>query len=745
MPDESITDAIGRGHTLSTAVADIIDNALDAKAEHVRVRLVTEDDRLVALRIRDDGSGMTSSTLQDALTLGKQKFRREGELGHFGVGLKAASLSQALTLTVYSRSDRAAPCAMRIHRGSFAGEVLDDATALEGFEWDARGPASTGTVVEWRDLESVNQSQLSNERRIWLERTITTLMLSLGLTFHRLIDDRGLRITIDTWDRTLGIPGLPRVVEPRDPFQFSVSGHPNYPAAVSAVTSDGARLEADCFIIPPRSESPSAWLLGRSPVEWQGIYVYRNDRLLQAGGWLGVRQDDRRLRLARMRIDLTGPLERHLRLRHEKSGVVATPEFTAALEAAFNSEEITLDRFRSDALEAYRSSNLRKQVVKPATAVHHGLPERVVEAVRDELGERDDDPIGMDWGMLPEGQLFEVQHDRRLIRFNLGYRSALGGEDAMVIPTLVYLLLESNFTKSRLNQVTRNQIDAWQAVTSAALLVQVGEDAYDPLANWPKIEVPRAEGNRPSIMAGPRPAPPTIPLGWAHLGHRGTLGSAGGVFTPIEGTARIPASLGSIVQSEEQASAGYELSESELQTSVDPLSSHGTSDHSEVAEETAPASHRTNKLYSHRTSPPLGMTVMAGDREIVAMYRGRADIETISTTLSVDPRDVALRLCALLLQLEGDDIDDISVAAMHGMPYTPDDRERILEMYRDQRSIRAIAAHFNRTPFAIAWQLLSSTKRPVDVHKGLLRRIDRALPAAVDKSRPSANELPLDL
>ena len=127
------------------------------------------------------------------------------------------------------------------------------------------------------------------------------------------------------------------------------------------------------------------------------------------------------------------------------------------------------------------------------------------------------------------------------------------------------------------------------------------------------------------------------------------------------------------------------------------------------------------------------------------MYRNRADLETIAATLEVEPREVAMRLCTLVLDIEGNDIDDHGLAAMHGMPYTPDDRDRILEMYRDHRTVRAIAAHFNRTPFAIAWQLLSSPKRPVEVPKLLLRRIDRSLASVAGALAPDASEQPPDL
>jgi hypothetical protein len=578
---------------------------------------------------------------------------------------------------------------------------------------------------------------------VWLERTISSLMQTLGLTFHRLIQDRGVRIAIDTWDYRTGAPGFPRTVEPRDPFQFNLSGDARYPTTISATTSDGARLDAECFILPPRSDSPSAWLLGRNPVEWQGIYVYRNDRLLQAGGWLDVRQDDKRLRLARMRMNLTKPLERHLRLRHEKSGVTATPEFTAALEAATNDSGVTLDRFRDDALETYRLSNVKKQAVKPAAPIASGLPDRVVEAVRDELGERDEEPIRIEWRMLPEDRLFEMHHDRHMLCFNLGYRSALGGDNSAIIPTLVYLLLESNFSKSRLNQVTKDQIDAWQTIASAALLAQLSEDAYDPLADWPKPDaVPAAAEPRPTIMAGPRPAPPSVELLWAHLGHRGQVPPESEEV--LEATARSEIDSGqevALVSNVERADdlkigsqkgneTGPQPDEPDAEVNVDDSGKESPELAASQERKVSAANSLPQRL------PPLD--VRPGDREIVAMYRSRADLDVIATTLDMEQRDVAMRLCALVLDLEGDDIDDHDLAAMHGMPYTPDDRERILEMYRDRRTVRAIAAHFNRTPFAIAWQLLSSPKRPVEVPRNLIKRIDRALPHAAGTPSPDA-------
>lgn len=747
-PDESITDARGRGHSLSTAVADIIDNALDADAERVLVTFVVENDHLRAVRIRDDGGGMTRTGLVGAMTLGHPQIRASDSLGHFGIGLKAASLSQAKTLTVFTQSASEKACAMRIQRGSFKGHILSETSAREGFTWDARGPASTGTVVEWSELETANYSRVAAERRSWLNTTISGLADTLGLAFHRLIHLRGIRITIEVFDQRLGVSGPPRTVEPRDPFNFSTSGHAAYPKTLSATTADGAVLNAECFVLPPRSDSPSAWLLGKNPVEWQGLYVYRHDRLLQAGGWLNIRPPEKRMRLARIKIELTAELERHLRLRHEKNGVTATPEFSAALESARAPDGTTLDSYRLASSDVLKKSHARVVRIKPAVPVSAGLPERVIEAVQEELGENDADPIEIVWEILPDDLLFELRLEGRQLVLNLGYKAALGGNNSTLFATLTYLLLESHFTKGWLGVGTRAQIDAVQKVALAALLAQFGDSAYDLMAEWDAPAQALAESrrletqdSRPTVPSSPRPAPPSVPLVWAHLGGRGEI-------RPVEAPETAPPPEpdpdetdlpGDKVSDFEARSATSDTAKPQVEAHVhaevpSTLRALGNESQAE-GEQTDGAKSSVRADSGGRRIPLPPIKTQPGDREIVTHYRAGIDLEATAVSLGREPRDIAVRLAALLLDLEGPDIDDEGLAAMHGLPYNPEERERLIEMFRGGMPVRRIAETFMRTPFDIAWQLFSSPKRPVEVPRVLLRRIDKALRAEDDAPR----------
>ena len=101
------------GYDLPSAVADLVDNSIDANARHVDVDRVA-DGPDSWIRVADDGIGMTAATARrgDALRQRTRDYERDA-LGHFGLGLKTASLSQCRRLTVASRSSGASRIAIR--------------------------------------------------------------------------------------------------------------------------------------------------------------------------------------------------------------------------------------------------------------------------------------------------------------------------------------------------------------------------------------------------------------------------------------------------------------------------------------------------------------------------------------------------------------------------------------------------------------------------------------------------------
>ena len=90
----------------SSAIAELVDNALQAKATAVRITL---EDRPgdaahpVTVSVADNGQGMTGDVLAEALRFGgSSRFNDRRGLGRFGMGLPNASLSQSRRVEVFT-------------------------------------------------------------------------------------------------------------------------------------------------------------------------------------------------------------------------------------------------------------------------------------------------------------------------------------------------------------------------------------------------------------------------------------------------------------------------------------------------------------------------------------------------------------------------------------------------------------------------------------------------------------------
>jgi hypothetical protein len=97
---EAIRDAGYRGP--GAALAELIDNAWEAQATRVAITLTrTAGD--VKVTVQDDGHGMTPTVLRLSLQFGgTTRFDSRCGLGRYGMGLPAASLSQARRVDVYT-------------------------------------------------------------------------------------------------------------------------------------------------------------------------------------------------------------------------------------------------------------------------------------------------------------------------------------------------------------------------------------------------------------------------------------------------------------------------------------------------------------------------------------------------------------------------------------------------------------------------------------------------------------------
>lgn len=466
--------ALGLHHTASTAVADLIDNSLDAGARRVLVRFLQSGQQVTGLRIIDDGRGMDAVTIDGAMRYGLHRTYGDRELGHFGVGLKAASLSQADTVTVSSRSVGAGPVARRLtvhdrHDPPRLTVVSESEAAQTLSAARPRFPFDTGTIVEWRGIRTFPGAAAADEQVAWLEATIEDLRAWLGLVFHRLIAG-GLTLTIDVLDETVGRAGAPRSIRAIDPVGYRVSGSAKYPRRLSVLGSDAVTAH----VWPARSSAPEYKLGGMPGRESQGLFVYRNDRLLQAGGWLGIVAPRPEWAPARVTVELDAVLAEHVTINPEKSGVRLDATLATALRDALAGG--TLDDAAATSVAARRMRRRPIAVVEPGI----GLPDEVADEFADTFSFVETaDPVEIDWRVLARDQFFEVDLESRTLWLNARFRERLGGrrrstDDAPVVRTLVYLLVQDMFNAARHSARQTAQMDAWQRVLIAALAADEG-------------------------------------------------------------------------------------------------------------------------------------------------------------------------------------------------------------------------------------------------------------------------------
>lgn len=303
------------GYSLETALADIIDNSITAKARSIRL-LADTTSAQPSIAILDDGLGMTEVELLAAMRPGSRnplETRDEEDLGRFGLGLKTASFSQCRKLTVASRKDGVTSCARwnldEVARtNQWLVEFLDEFSEVPWI--DELG--SSGTLVIWETLDRLVEGDGNDARSAFISR-IDEAAEHLELVFHRFLGgERGIRKI------ALFLNG--RQLEPFDPFH---SSHPATQAGpVEKIKSGGQEVEVQTFTLPHHKKDPAEWerYAGKAGyLKNQGFYVYRGKRLIIHGTWFGLARQKELTKLARVRIDMPNGMDAEWKIDVKKA------------------------------------------------------------------------------------------------------------------------------------------------------------------------------------------------------------------------------------------------------------------------------------------------------------------------------------------------------------------------------------------------------------------------------------------
>lgn len=92
------------GYDDISAIADIVDNCIDAYANVIKIYIDKDDNKNIRITIVDNGNGMDQETLDQALKLGSDTSHDDiSDLGKYGMGLSTAGLALANKTIVLTR------------------------------------------------------------------------------------------------------------------------------------------------------------------------------------------------------------------------------------------------------------------------------------------------------------------------------------------------------------------------------------------------------------------------------------------------------------------------------------------------------------------------------------------------------------------------------------------------------------------------------------------------------------------
>jgi hypothetical protein len=292
------------GYSFDTAIADLIDNSVSAEAKNISILLdPSEEPQLI---IFDDGHGMDSATLEEALRFGSRgpsEARGVNDLGRFGLGLKSASLSQCRRLVVVSKYNGRLSCFSwdldEVQRNNdwsvleYSQEEISQLPSVDLFD-----NTESGTYVLLQNFDRISAS--SHDVKKTLDTLIDLAEDHLSLVFHLIISEDGVKIHINN-----------RPIEPKDPF---LENHKSTQRLrEQSIKINDATITLQPYILPHRSKLSREDLRrvgGSDDLRTnQGFYIYRCKRLIIWGTWFRLLGKEELNKLARVKVDIPNSLD----------------------------------------------------------------------------------------------------------------------------------------------------------------------------------------------------------------------------------------------------------------------------------------------------------------------------------------------------------------------------------------------------------------------------------------------------
>jgi hypothetical protein len=412
------------GYNFETAVADLVDNSIAAEASKVSIQVTRDFRGKIRLLISDNGIGMDQEGLIQAMQYGSPERADLASLGKFGLGLKTASTAFCRQLSLISRPSGEAPARMVtwdldhvIDTGRWLLQMSDEPDDEALSHLNALAPESAGTVVLWNKVDRLlgNYKDPSGKPAgKALQKRCDELREHISMTYQRFLDKTDERAR----NVEVKLNGDP--VEAWDPFRRGISELVAEDSPIVEGTGSGFQVRA--YILPRREEFPTDESAKQAKLssDMQGLYIYREQRLIHAADWLGMFQKEPHSTLLRVEFSFDHKLDNAFHLDIKKSQIILGEQLWTWLRDQF------LTAPRREANRRYRQGQ-KKEITKRSKGAHDASN----NSIRNKEAEIGGAQVNI---QNPETGKVTVTNDRGTFQTNLKISSATKPGEVYVQP-----------------------------------------------------------------------------------------------------------------------------------------------------------------------------------------------------------------------------------------------------------------------------------------------------------------------
>lgn len=328
------------GYDFNTAMADLVDNSIAAHATLIKVSVTMSPKGEVSVYIADNGCGMNFDGLKNAMRYGSMRRTEANSLGKFGLGLKTASTAFCRSLSLVSKDNES-----DYHKVQWD---LDEVCKRN--EWELLCPevdqdeidlleevteGGSGTLVIWDKVDRLMKSYANQtyERKAF-DKIVQKLRHHFSMVYQRFLDAHFENVP------TVKLILNEEPVYAWDPFclaepKTKLIAQQDVDVEISSSKKSSFSLKA--YILPRVEEFSSKEAKSNANInnDYQGFYIYRENRLIKFGDYLGMFVNDPHFSLLRVEFNFDHTLDEAFNVDIKKSKILLAEEIFQWVKDSF--------------------------------------------------------------------------------------------------------------------------------------------------------------------------------------------------------------------------------------------------------------------------------------------------------------------------------------------------------------------------------------------------------------------------